>query len=522
VILEGWEATSFPREAMWDVVVAGAGAVGLTMALQMTRAGKRVLVLECGPIQMPSNYKDLNAGVCTGVSHRGLSEGRVKAFGGTTKLWGGQLVPFGALDIDGSIEAPSLWPVRHADLQPYYAAALKLLGIDLPSADEDTVWAGVGERRPLLGKNLRLGMNIWLPEPDFTKLFGREIRASKSLTVLVNAELTALMFDDTGRTVSSVEISTTAGKISISTPVVVLACGTLENVRLLLRTAATLPTIPFSQNKNLGQGFIDHIHGLAGRVVIKDRRTASRYFDHIYHSGRKYGVKIRMEDAYRTDHRISNCAATLNARFGAATLVREMLSLTRRTFNTGDVRSLQELSKGASSMATTIFPLAWRYLMERRSSHFLSGDVYLGLELEQLRTSRSYLFLDPNAPPESAAIGVHWGFDGREIEAAACICAEIDRAFRVAQIGHVEVDERIVARDPAFLVDCHDSDHHMGGSAMTDSPKTGVVDKDLRVFDTNNLYVLGAATFPSGGFANPTLTAIALSLRLVAHLEHRC
>jgi choline dehydrogenase-like flavoprotein len=46
----------------------------------------------------------------------------------------------------------------------------------------------------------------------------------------------------------------------------------------------------------------------------------------------------------------------------------------------------------------------------------------------------------------------------------------------------------------------------------------GVVDTDSRVFDTTNVYVAGASIFPTGGMANPTLTILALTLRLADHL----
>ena len=53
---------------------------------------------------------------------------------------------------------------------------------------------------------------------------------------------------------------------------------------------------------------------------------------------------------------------------------------------------------------------------------------------------------------------------------------------------------------------------------MSATPADGVVDRDLRVHGSKNLYVAGAATFPTTGFANPTLTAISLGLRLSDHL----
>ena len=56
--------------------------------------------------------------------------------------------------------------------------------------------------------------------------------------------------------------------------------------------------------------------------------------------------------------------------------------------------------------------------------------------------------------------------------------------------------------------------HHMGTTRMSDSPATGVVDWDCRVHDAQNLYVAGSSVFPTGGSSNPTLTIVAMTLRL--------
>ena len=54
---------------------------------------------------------------------------------------------------------------------------------------------------------------------------------------------------------------------------------------------------------------------------------------------------------------------------------------------------------------------------------------------------------------------------------------------------------------------------------MSDSPDTGVVDSNCKVFDIDNLYLTGSSVFPTGGWANPTLTILALAYRLADHLD---
>jgi choline dehydrogenase-like flavoprotein len=63
--------------------------------------------------------------------------------------------------------------------------------------------------------------------------------------------------------------------------------------------------------------------------------------------------------------------------------------------------------------------------------------------------------------------------------------------------------------------------HHMGTTRMHTDPRRGVVDADCRVHGIANLYIAGSSVFPTSGSANPTLTVVALALRLAEHVRHR-
>ena len=61
--------------------------------------------------------------------------------------------------------------------------------------------------------------------------------------------------------------------------------------------------------------------------------------------------------------------------------------------------------------------------------------------------------------------------------------------------------------------------HQMGTTKMGGSAQQGVVDSDCRVFGLDNLYIAGSSVFPTVGYANPTLTLVALAVRLAARLD---
>jgi choline dehydrogenase-like flavoprotein len=63
--------------------------------------------------------------------------------------------------------------------------------------------------------------------------------------------------------------------------------------------------------------------------------------------------------------------------------------------------------------------------------------------------------------------------------------------------------------------------HHMGTTRMSEDPKQGVVDSTCKVHGISNLYVAGSSSYVTAGAVNPTLTLIAMAIRLTDYLKQR-
>jgi choline dehydrogenase-like flavoprotein len=195
---------------------------------------------------------------------------------------------------------------------------------------------------------------------------------------------------------------------------------------------------------------------------------------------------------------------------GPREMLRDLFGLARRSRGGAD-------SPGFFRTMAMLGPLIWRYLVKRRGPSLLGNTAFLGIEVEQVVCAESRITLD-RADPDRLVL--NWALDGAaEMRGIRLYCAAVRDYLAREDLGELEIDPRILAEDPSFLNDAHDAYHQMGGARMAASAADGVVDADLKVFGTENLYVLGAAAFPSGSFANPTLTALALSVRLAEHLQ---
>lgn len=493
-----------------DVAIVGAGAVGIALAVQLARAGLQVTVIEGGPASPPVDYRKANVAGSTGRAHLGLLDGRMKALGGTTRLWGGQLMAFGAGDLAaGTYEGKPGWPIAPDELARATAKALDLLRIPPELRDGGAVHRAASGVDPALDPALELAIATWLPQPDFARLFAAELRDLPGLAVLAGHRVTDLETAQDGQ-FSAVLIEGTSGSVSrIEPETIVLANGTFELVATLLRLAARDES-RIAGKAHLGHWFIDHLHAVAGTIHGLDRRRLGNLSDAVFHKGHKFTVKLRLSSALQREARVPNVAAMILPPLGPRELLRDLFGLARRSRGSTD-------SPGFIPTLAMLGPLVWRYLVHRRGPSLLGSSAFLGIEVEQAVCPASRITLDPADPDRPM---LNWALDGAaEMRGIRLFCEAVRDYLAREAMGQLEIDPRILAEGPGFLDDAHDAYHQMGGARMAQSAEHGVVDADLKVFGTENLYALGAAAFPSGSFANPTLTALALSVRLAEKLE---
>lgn len=493
-----------------DVVVVGAGAVGIALAVQLVRAGLQVTVVEGGPAKPPVDYRKANAAISTGRAHLGLHEGRMKALGGTTRLWGGQLMGFGEHDLaPGTYPAKPGWPVTPEELVQATAKALELLRIPPEFGDGTAIYRAASGVEPALDSKLEVAIATWLPQPDFTRLFASELRDLPSLSVLTGHRATDFETVRDGQ-FSAVLVKRDDGPAQRLEPrQIVLANGTFELSATLLRLASRAET-RIAGKAHLGRWFIDHLHVIGGTIRGIDRRRLGNLSDAVFRKGHKFTVKIKLSSAWQREAGVPNVAAMILPLLGPRELLRDLFGLARRS------------TRGAASLGffrtlAMQAPLIWRYLVKRRGPNLLGDSAFLGIEVEQAVCAESRITLNPDNPDQ---LVLHWALDGRaEMRGIRLFCEAVRDYLAREGLGALEIDPRILAEDVDFLEDAHDAYHQMGGACMAESAEHGVVDSNLKVFGTENLYVVGAAAFPSGSFANPTLTALALSVRLAEHLQ---
>jgi len=501
------------------VVVIGAGAVGLYAASQLAARGRDVVVIEAGDTHLGNFAAESYTSV--GRSHTGIRLGRSRSMGGTTNLWGGQLVEFQPIDFEGRSWLPgSKWPVSYDEIAPYYKPTYQNLGTPLNLIDDDAVWRGVSCSRPDLGQEFEVFFTRWMGTPNFAELFAKQIQSDEKMSVL--AGFTAVEFRGSEARLEAVRVVNEKGQSQwIEAETVILAAGTIENARLLLHTAQD-PSwrAPWSGNENLGRYFQDHLGGKIAAFEPANKREFFKMFSNVAFAGRKFQPKIRMRSDVQMRQQIYNTQVFFAFESEISEHMVYLKQFLRAALYNRKFSGIGSVMRNGVGMARYLVPLMWKYVWDHRVFVPSTAKILMHVQSEHAPLVESRITIDKSGVDSFglARVVLDWRLAGNELASLREFATQVRDALQAAGIGQLKIDEDLLALDPNFLSKLGDTYHQAGGTNMADSAQDGVVDKNLRVFGTENLYVTGASVFPTTSNANTTFTALAFTTRLVHHL----
>ncbi len=477
-----------------DIAIIGAGAAGITLAQALVDAGRSVVLVESGDDGVDPARQARFAAEIAGEPMDAEAL-RIRSFGGATIQWTGRCAP---LDPDDFGERPWVadtgWPIDPARLAPWYANAAALIGLD----GERSAPAGPLEAlRGKLAGEAALRPFSWLFAPvgrDLHRHFGDahwdELEAAGNVRVLLEADCVALEAE--GSRVSAAHLVDRNGRsLRVAARHFVITAGAIESVRLLMESGRHAPQLTGAVSNWLGRGFMQHVRIAAGEIVpADDGGTLQRLLNRFR---RPRGVHdetgITLDPAWCAERRLGNAVAVLRY----------------------DPRGL--------------LPPPWRWpdaatrAVRGHEPMLHRPRIELLLDLEQGCDPDSRITLsalaDPHGRPRAR---IDWRIGGLEAASAQVFAEEISGWLSRAGLGALMIDESL-RRGELARARCQESLHHLGGARMSGDGVTGVVDADLRVHGTANLHLCSGAVFPTGGHANPTLTIVALALRLAATLS---
>lgn len=531
------DLTAAPDPA--DVCIVGTGAVGLTMAARFADLGLDVLVLEAGGDQSDPASQDFYAGeVADPRVHWPLDTYRIRALAGTTGLWGGRSIPFDPIDFEPRAWVRhSGWPIAYDEVARYYPAAM------------EAAEAGAFDHTPsapivpgLDDEWLHTTIERFSRPTNFWTRYGSKLTKAGNIRVITHAPVTGIRLTHDGRAVDHLEVRAPSGaRWQVVARRHVLAAGGLETARLLLVSDDVQSAGIGNAGGWLGRGYMGHLAATFGVARFTGAKKSIGFDYERDADGIYIRRRIAPTPAAQRRFELLNCTARLHIRdandpahgdpvlslmFLAAFRVKYEYSRSAREAD----RSIGPYLRHVGNIARHPFQLlhflrTWgvkRYLSSRRipSIALPSRDNTYPLEFvsEQSPNWDSRVMLSDQRDAFGVRrLKVDWRVADADFEAGR-------RAFRLLADELVRTGTGTLDYDADRLRDAlldagAYGGHHSGTTRMAASPRDGVVDGDCRVHGVGNLYVASSSVQPTSSQANPTLTAIAMALRLADHLK---
>jgi len=505
-----------------DVCIVGAGAAGLSVVMGLLDRRTTLVILESGGCEPDEATQSLNRGTTTGQRYYELDACRLRYLGGSTNAWGGWCRPLDAIDFEDRPSLPaSGWPFERSLLDPYYERAHALCGLG-PYEYEPHRWRQPGDRSVVAPETDRFeDMTFQICPLRFGREYQPAIARAPNATLVLHANAAGIEMDASQQTATRVRAATLGGnRFMVAAKLFVLAGGGIENPRLLLASRGGRACGVGNEHDLVGRYFTEHLHVPIG--LLRCRQGAMAF----YGTRRGGGVHVRgglaLSESARRSERLNGFALTFHN-------TKDPHDVLRPTAQPASYASMRLLM---TSMSRRRIPeRVWRHIAN------VAGDLpaaamlsyravvkpsprilMVGCRAEQAPNRDNRVTLDDR----DDAIGmprarVHWQL-GTE---------DVDSIRRASRLWIDAYDRRIADVDSLLTPDDRWIDavaggaHHMGTTRMHRDPRRGVVDEHCRVHTTSNLYIAGSSVFPTGGWTPPTLTIVALALKLADHAHAR-
>lgn len=531
-----------------DICIVGAGPAGISLAKEFVNSNHRVCLLESGDVAFDEATASLGDGEHEGDPFAILRGMRHRQFGGMSNLWnvvlhqgriGLRLTDLDSIDFEKRDWVPySGWPITKQDLIPYYKRAHTFS--QLGDYDYSTTpWETESTPRVLTKNNqITSSMFKFGPRDIYTEEYRTELAKSKNILTYTNANAIDIEADEAGKTIKRIKVACLTGnKFFVNAKVFVLAAGGMENARLLLLSNGVQKNGLGNQYDVVGRYFMDH--PILFRVVLLPRNN------HVFDSLGLYDKRRVNNETVMGHFKLSEQGLRRNKLLHMCTMLFPRCKNFESEGKTSSkilVSAMKEW-KSPTNTLTHLRNVAFQgkeLISDFYTEHVKRDLIKPNLSEGEWSTSKS---MDRNkfvkfevitqteqAPHPDNRVTLSKQRDKlgcpkvkltnywNEIDKESVIKAqEIFREeFAAAELGtllKIPLDQLVVN------LSAH---HNMGTTRMNENPKQGVVNAHCKVHGISNLFIAGSSVFPTGGYANPTLTIIALAIRLADHIKEMC
>jgi choline dehydrogenase-like flavoprotein len=528
-----------------DICIIGAGTAGITLAHTFINKKCDVLLLESGGLKPDKQSQLLSYGENIGHPYFSLDTARPRGLGGSTNRWllllgdnqfGARMRPLDSIDFEKRDEIPySGWPFTKESLDSYYTRAEAFCKI-IPQGFklEDWIDSKKNPPLPLDPEIIKTVIFKFGSKDPFLKTYAEEIRNSNNVKLVFHS--TAIDIEANEDVNSILKIHATGpgyNKFEVAAKIYVLACGAIEIARLMLSSNKQQNSGLGNQNDLVGRFFMEHLHFYSGFFIPDDQNLSIKttLYNEIHNVNDVPIIgKLALNDTVLRSEKLSNYVLQIKPLLSPFT---EILEQKYPAIESAGVHSMRSLLYSCKKADKNIFSDIKNIISDRDNVsktvfRKILKKFYLSFSNKMIKLY-SLHHMSEQVPNPISKISLSHEKDAFNINRVCvnwCLSSvDIISAIRSQQIIAGEFVKTglgklyVVMKDEMTPHPVTGGWHHMGTTRMSDSVKHGVVDPSCRVNNISNLYIAGPSVFPTGGYANPCLTIVAMTLKLSDHLK---
>ena len=513
-----------------EVCIVGAGAAGVALARDLMKAGRDVCLLEAGGMDYDEQTQSLTKGNIIGMEYYELDHSRLRFFGGTTNIWGGRSIPLDPIDFEKRDWVPhSGWPITLDDLQPFYRIAHD--SFELGDYDYETGnWAKLNLSSIDFDPE-KISHRFWrfdeLKE-RFNNQRSDDLVKAENVRIVLHANMVGLQATENASSVTHLDAKSLQGrKLQVKARHFVLACGGIENARLLLTSNNVEANGIGNQFDQVGRYFMEHPHGRIAHIETKDPAGIwALYRKRFPLGGVPVAPALVLPPSLQKELGVLNSAATFKIQRdpskGSPISKRVYMNLKHSLSPNKSARRVWQAWRGSQNWLQRHVSMP----LLRFGAKMNRMSLYVMARAEQAPNPESRVCLSS----EKDALGcpradLDWRLSALDKETMLQLGKTLQQEFERLGLGKVTTSEWLEDGQPNWPVDPTVGNHpiggyhHMGTTRMSTSARDGVVDANCTVHGYHNLHIAGSSVFTTGGWANPTLSLLALTHRLGVHLD---
>jgi hypothetical protein len=457
----------------FEFTIIGSGPAGITLATTLAKKNKRILLIEAGGSNFSEKSQSFYNGKVIGDKYFPLTTCRLRYLGGTSGHWSGNCRPLDEIDFDE-------WIINKNSINIYENRAKEILNL---KEDFHNVKSEFEEFREI---------SFLQSEVRFGEKYNEEIKNSKNIFLLLNSPLLEIISrKDNYKKVEKIKIKLNNEKdYLLKIDKLILATGGIENSRILL-WSKHLSKNDFLKNMPIGNYWSEHPGGEIAQFISEEKENN---FD------------IR---------RLTKMDFAPNRNF----IKREKINNMRIGFHKYD-ENIEKTIKHRIKDLVCIAPHLGKKVIESIvKDQLLHCFSTVNFSIEQKPIFDNKIILsDKTDIYGMPKVKLYWNIQNNVFRSLRIVLENIGEQLIKKKYGRIGIDRYVFDESFKFSKDIFAANHHIGGTIMGDNQSNSVVDKNLKVHNTENLYILGSSTFTTGGHSNPTFSIVQFSLRLADHL----